>query len=80
MPGPLHDTVTPAPRRADYGQVRLGRRDIDGLILCAEHFDKPPRTGTLRHRHRKRDGQSGGQTHHGPLPHHRTRWHHRHSG
>ena len=38
MPGPLRDTVTPAPRRADYGQVRLGRRDIDGLILCAEHY------------------------------------------
>jgi hypothetical protein len=32
MPGPLHDTVTTTPRRADYGQVRFGRRDIDGLI------------------------------------------------
>jgi hypothetical protein len=41
MPGPSHDTVTPAPRRADYGQVRLGRRDIDGLTLCAEHYGAP---------------------------------------
>ena len=41
MPGPLHDTVTTTPRRADYGQVRLGRRDIDGLILCAEHYGAP---------------------------------------
>ena len=30
-----------APRRADYGAVRLGQRDIDGLILCAEHFGAP---------------------------------------
>jgi hypothetical protein len=40
MSGQLHDTV-PAPgtaRRADYGTVRLGQRDIDGLILCAEHY------------------------------------------
>jgi hypothetical protein len=41
MPGPLRDTVTTTPRRADYGQVRLGRRDIDGLILCAEHYGAP---------------------------------------
>ena len=41
MPGPLHDTVTTTPRRADYGEVRLGRRDIDGLILCAEHYGAP---------------------------------------
>ena len=41
MTGPLHDTVTVTPRRADYGAVRLGRRDIDGLILCAEHFGAP---------------------------------------
>jgi hypothetical protein len=41
MPGPLHDTVATTPRRADYGQVRLGRRDIDGLILCAEHYGAP---------------------------------------
>ena len=41
MTGPLHDTVTVTPRRADYGQVRLGRRDIDGLILCAEHYGAP---------------------------------------
>src|ERR1700733_11780975 len=41
MPGPLHDTVTTTARRADYGQVRLGRRDIDGLLLCAEHYGAP---------------------------------------
>src|SRR5580692_239965 len=41
MTGSLHDTVTPAPRRADHGQVRLGRRDINGLILCAEHYGAP---------------------------------------
>ena len=41
MTGPLHDTVTTSPRRSDYGAVRLGRRDIDGLILCAEHFGAP---------------------------------------
>jgi hypothetical protein len=44
MTGQLHDTFpatgTP-PRRADYGAGRLGRRDIDGLILCAEHFGAP---------------------------------------
>jgi hypothetical protein len=41
MAAPLHDTVTVAPRRSDYGAVRLGRRDIDGLILCAEHHGAP---------------------------------------
>jgi hypothetical protein len=45
MTGQLHDTapvtVTGAARRADYGAVRLGRRDIDGLILCAEHYGAP---------------------------------------
>ena len=43
MAGQLHDTapVTGTARRADAGAVRLGRRDIDGLILCAEHFGAP---------------------------------------
>jgi hypothetical protein len=41
MAGPPHDTVTTSPRRSDYGAVRLGRRDIDGLILCAEHYGAP---------------------------------------
>jgi hypothetical protein len=36
-----HPRPTGAPRRADYGAVRLGQRDIDGLILCAEHFGAP---------------------------------------
>jgi hypothetical protein len=43
MPGQLHDIV-PAPgtaRRSDAGVVRLGQRDIDGLILCAEHYAAP---------------------------------------
>src|ERR1039457_6162967 len=30
-----------APRRVDYGAVRLGQRYIHGLILCAEHFGAP---------------------------------------
>jgi hypothetical protein len=38
---PLHDTVTDGPHRADYGAVRLGRRDTDGLILCAEQYGAP---------------------------------------
>ena len=42
MTGQLHDTApVTAARRADYGAVRLGRRDIDGLILCAEHYGAP---------------------------------------
>ena len=41
MSGPLHNTVTVAPRRSDYGVVRLGCRDIDGLILCAEQYGAP---------------------------------------
>jgi len=41
MAGPLHDTVTTPTRRADAGAVRLGRRDIDGLIPCAEHYGAP---------------------------------------
>src|ERR1019366_400749 len=42
--GHLHHhtaAVAGAPRRADYGAVRLGQRDIDGLILCAEHYGAP---------------------------------------
>ena len=41
MTGPLHDTLSTPPRRSDYGAVRLGRRDIDGLIMCAEHYGAP---------------------------------------
>ena len=46
MTGQLHAPAAPAPvsgaaRRADYGTVRLGYRDIDGLILCAEHYGAP---------------------------------------
>jgi hypothetical protein len=31
----------PASRRADAGTVRLTRRDISGLLLCAEHYAAP---------------------------------------
>src|SRR5260370_11000207 len=43
MTGQLHDTAaaTGAARRSDAGAVRLGQRDIDGLILCAEHYGAP---------------------------------------
>jgi len=43
MTGQLHAPapVSGAAHRADYGAVRLGRRDIDGLILCAEHYGAP---------------------------------------
>jgi len=43
MTGQLRETVprTGAARRADYGAVHLGQRDIDGLILCAEHYGAP---------------------------------------
>jgi hypothetical protein len=36
-----HPRPTGTPHRADYGAIRLGQRDIDGLILCAEHFGAP---------------------------------------
>jgi hypothetical protein len=42
-----HDTTpitTPAARpsrRADAGTVRLSQRDIDGLLLCGEHYGVP---------------------------------------
>jgi len=41
-----HDTITTAhparpPRRADAGTVRLSQRDIDGLMLCGEHYGAP---------------------------------------
>jgi hypothetical protein len=37
------DTVTAArpARRADAGTVRLSQRDIDGLLLCGEHYGAP---------------------------------------
>src|SRR5256885_5003759 len=40
-----HDTATPVatrlPRRAGAGTVRLSQRDIDGLMLCGEHYGAP---------------------------------------
>jgi hypothetical protein len=37
------DMATPArpARRADAGEVRLSQRDIDGLLLCGEHYGAP---------------------------------------
>ncbi len=31
----------PRPRRADAGTVRLSQRDIDGLLICGEHYGAP---------------------------------------
>ena len=31
----------PATRRPDAGAVPLGQRDIDGMVLCAEHYSAP---------------------------------------
>ncbi len=42
--GPARDTITvPAsvPRRSDAGTVRLGQRDVAGLLLCAEQYGAP---------------------------------------
>src|SRR5690348_3751023 len=40
-----HDAATPVtsrlPRRAGAGTVRLSQRDIDGLMLCGEHYGAP---------------------------------------
>jgi hypothetical protein len=33
-------TIRPA-RRADAGTIRLSQRDIDGLLLCGEHYGAP---------------------------------------
>ncbi len=44
MTAQAHDTTTttsrPA-RRADAGTIRLSQRDIDGLLLCGEHYGVP---------------------------------------
>src|SRR4029077_19053232 len=34
-------TTGRAARRADTGLVRLSQRDIDGLMLCGEHWGAP---------------------------------------
>jgi hypothetical protein len=45
MTAQAHDTITPTtparPRRADAGTIRLSQRDIDGLLLCGEHYGAP---------------------------------------
>ena len=43
MTAQAHDTITttrPA-RRADAGTVQMSQRDIDGLLLCGEHYGAP---------------------------------------
>jgi hypothetical protein len=46
MTAPVHDRVTACTtarrtRRSDAGTIRLSQRDIDGLLLCAEHYAAP---------------------------------------
>jgi hypothetical protein len=44
MTAQAHDTITPTARparRADAGTIRLSQRDIDGLLLCGEHYGAP---------------------------------------
>jgi hypothetical protein len=43
MAAQAQDTVTTGrlARRADAGTVRLSQRDIDGLLLCGEHYGAP---------------------------------------
>jgi hypothetical protein len=43
MAAPASGTLTAArpARRADAGTVRLSQRDIDGLLLCGEHYGAP---------------------------------------
>jgi hypothetical protein len=37
-----HTASTERPaQRADAGTVRLSQRDIDGLLLCGEHYGAP---------------------------------------
>jgi len=40
MAAEAHDTIIAArlARRADAGTVRLSQRDIDGLLMCGEHY------------------------------------------
>jgi hypothetical protein len=43
-PAQTQDAITTAarlPRRADTAAIRLSQRDIDGLILCGEHYGAP---------------------------------------
>src|SRR6516165_4766968 len=46
MTAQAHDTITPGAaarpaRRADAGVIQLTQRDIDGLLLCGEHYGAP---------------------------------------
>ncbi len=47
MTARAHDTTTTTTtaarraRRADAGSIRLSQRDIDGLLLCGEHYGVP---------------------------------------
>jgi hypothetical protein len=45
MTAQAHDSMTPVAasrrRRADAGALQLSQRDIDGLLLCGEHYGAP---------------------------------------
>ena len=46
MTAQAHDTITPVTaarptRRASADVIQLTQRDIDGLLLCAEHYGAP---------------------------------------
>ena len=41
MTGQLQAAPAAAPHRSDAGVVRLGQRDINGLVLCTEHYGAP---------------------------------------
>jgi hypothetical protein len=41
QPGIPQAAVRPQGRRSDAGQVRLQQRDLDGLLLVAEHYAAP---------------------------------------
>jgi hypothetical protein len=38
----LAGTGPPPARRADAGTVRLGSRDVAGLLLCGDMYGAPP--------------------------------------
>jgi hypothetical protein len=37
----MDDAARPLPRRSDAGRLRFQQRDLDGLLLCAEHYAAP---------------------------------------
>jgi hypothetical protein len=41
MTGQLQAAPAAVPHRSDAGVMRFGQRDINGLVLCAEHYGAP---------------------------------------